>query len=190
MPQSYYDTERNLLQNHGKGLHYSETIFTRRATVSLHCRSAIKRVNMKQNLLFIFLAGMMLVSGGCKKNNDKPAVLILSTDRLVGLWVPYESIWSDGVVFTGALTASSIFGSYDESVQINKDHSFIPVVFFDKDNIKYSIEEKGTYSFTPFGKLEMNGSWKFEFTIERLNADEMWLKTSQTQNLYKFRKQP
>jgi hypothetical protein len=143
---------------------------------------------MKLNLLFISLAGMMLVAGGCKKNNDKPAVVFLTTDRLAGLWVPYESIWSDSVVFTGALTANGIFGAYDESVQINKDHSFIPAVFFDKDNIKYSIEEKGTYSFTPFGKLEMNGSWKFEFMIERLSTDEMWLKTGKT--LYKFRKQP
>jgi hypothetical protein len=142
---------------------------------------------MKQYLLFILLAGM-LVPGGCKKSNDKPAVLILSTDRLAGLWVPYELIESDSVVFTGAMTANSIFGSYDESVHIYKDHTFIPVVFFDKDNIKYSIEEKGTYSFTTFGKLVMNGPYKYEFTIERLEAGEMWLQVRET--LYKFRKQP
>lgn len=144
--------------------------------------------NMKQNLLFIFLAAILLVAGGCNKNDDKPAILFLSTDRLAGLWVPYESIWLDSIVQTGPHTLTSIFGAYDESVQINEDHSFIPVIFFDKDDIRYDNSEKGTYSFTPFGKLEMYGAWKMEFTIEKLNAGEMWLKTGRS--LVKFRKQP
>jgi hypothetical protein len=142
---------------------------------------------MKPQLLFASLAAITLLFSGCKKE-DTPNELFVSSERLVGFWVPYEEI-TNGTVIPGPFTAASFFGVYAESVMILEDNTYIPVTVIDVADKQPRFNEMGIYDFYPLQKrLDMRGLWQVISRVEKLTDDEMWLRNDQT--LRKFRKQP
>jgi hypothetical protein len=89
----------------------------------------------------------MLLSAvtSCKKSDMEPVAF--SYENAVGVWVPYEIILEDGRIQVGPFTSSTHFGVYAESVQLNKDQSFIPVIWKTSTNYLLKNDEKGTYKY-------------------------------------------
>ena len=146
---------------------------------------------MKRYILPGVMVAITLIFSACKKDNNINGEVLRSPEHLAGLWVPYELI-ENGTVFTGNFTGNGLFGAYAESVKIESDLSFIPVIFFAQGNKTLKQDEKGTYRINGLsGKMEMNGIFKIETRVIKLTADEMWLNMwPNTANvLYKFRKQ-
>jgi hypothetical protein len=63
----------------------------------------------------------------CKKN--RPESIIFDYEKAAGIWVPYQIILEDGSIQNGPFNNSTVFGVYAESVQLNKDGTFIPVIW-------------------------------------------------------------
>jgi hypothetical protein len=139
-------------------------------------------------LKVILLAILPFALTNCKKSNETAELLLITPERLAGLWVPF-GITEHGSYSPGNFVSNNIFGAYNESVQINTNRTFIPVTYTDSDHIFIDTDEKGVYTFSQINrKLTTDGSWKTEWTVVKLTADEMWLSTNQI--TWKFRKQP
>ena len=144
-----------------------------------HLKGTMKRALLVLvSILFLFVA--------CKKNNTPPE---FDYQKFSGVWVPYESVSSNGTISTGPFTSGSIFGVYAESVKLNPDRFFIPAVFYSPTNIFLKEDEKGSYQYNESQQLLiMNGIWRLEFVVERMNDTELWL--NDRNEILKLRKQP
>ena len=128
--------------------------------------------------------------GSCKKDADNPDDKF-DYEQAAGLWVPYEVIDQFGAAHLGPFTANSLFGSYAESVQLNSDKTFIPVTWFDQNNITFNTQEAGTFEYLSGNKLRFRGLWETEWEIDEFKGDHLWLLVHAHSGdfLYKFRRQ-
>jgi hypothetical protein len=125
---------------------------------------------MKTLPIFCLMASFTL---GC---SDDPE-LFIDVQTLSGIWVPYEVKYADGTMYTGTFTAMSIFGNYAESVQLNEDETFVPLIWLDKDNYTFKIDESGSFEYASQGHrlFFTDGAWDIEFHITKYNKDQLWL---------------
>ena len=83
---------------------------------------------------------------------------------------------------------NSLFGSYAESVQLNKDQTFIPVTWFDKNAFELKTPEAGNFEYLSSNKLLFkDGLFDFECDIIKFENDDLWLKMFDI--TYKFKRQ-
>jgi hypothetical protein len=138
-------------------------------------------------IAFIFSLGLLMPSfQSCKKN--RPESITFDYEKAAGIWVPYEIINGDGSIVNGPFFASSVFGVYAESVQLNKDKTFIPVAWQSKTNFILKSTEKGTYVHQPLNqKIIFDGIFHMESQIIKFYNDELWLDFGGA--IYKYKKQ-
>ncbi|HKO81201.1 MAG TPA: hypothetical protein VJU78_12435 [Chitinophagaceae bacterium] len=141
---------------------------------------------MKYFLIAICCSIVISLLNGCRKsNNELPA---FDYEKAAGLWVPYEAIDKDGTIIAGPFTTNSLFGSYAESVQLNKDQTFIPVTWFDKNAFELKTPEAGNFEYLSSNKLLFkDGLFDFECDIIKFENDDLWLKIFDV--TYKFKRQ-
>lgn len=145
---------------------------------------------MKYFSAYIYCLIVISFLDGCKKNVNNPDERF-DYERAAGLWVPYEVTDELGTVYPGPFTANNLFGSYAESVQLKSDKTFVPVIWFDKNNITFKTQEAGTFEYLSGNKLRFKGLWEAEWEIVKFEGDQLWLKlTAQSGDvLYKFQRQ-
>jgi hypothetical protein len=121
----------------------------------------------------------------CKKDSHE---LIIPTfyEQAAGIWVPYEYL-QNGIVLTGPFTSSSVFGVYAESVLLNKDQRFIPIIWINKDTFSFKTADAGNFEYLPGNKLIFKGPVELRFDIIKFEDDDLWLKNFQGQ--YKLKRQ-
>ena len=109
----------------------------------------------------------------CSDDSDS----LIDMKAISGIWVPYEIRHTDGTIEYGPFTARSVFGAYDESVQLNSDKTFVPVWWINKDEYGLSTGESGKLEYSIYGRLLLftGGSWEMEFEITKYGEDELWL---------------
>lgn len=140
---------------------------------------------MKPAILAICFALLLALPESCKKDNHAS---LFNYEKAAGIWVPYETIAAGGTVTAVTSTSGNLFGVYTECVKLNKDRSFIPVVWIDPTHFTLKENEKGIYSYLPDEqKLVFNGTWLFEMKLMKFDQDELWLDTGTL--LYKFKRQ-
>lgn len=125
---------------------------------------------MKNILLLICV---ILILNSCSED------LEIINSKIYGKWVTIEIEEKDGSKIEGPLTGYGIFGAYSESIQLNTDNTFVPLMQIDADNFVSSTSEAGTFLYqSQF--LELNGgAWDMDFNVVKLNDADMWLKTSE-----------
>jgi hypothetical protein len=122
----------------------------------------------------------------CKKN--RPESITFDYEKAAGIWVPYQIVYENGSIENGPFVASSIFGAYAESVQLNKDKTFIPVAWQSKTNFILKSTEKGTYVHQPLNqKIIFDGIFHLESQITKFYSDEFWLDFAGA--IYKFKRE-
>lgn len=144
-----------------------------------------------KSLLAICLGVVISFLGSCKKDSQEE-VKAFDYEKAAGIWVPYEMIQPDMTINSGEFTANSFFGSYDESVRLNKDQTFIPIVWNNKDNFFLDTSKTSTFEYLPSNKLIFNrdrisGDLSFEYEIIKFEGNDLWLKNYAT---IKFKRQP
>jgi hypothetical protein len=112
---------------------------------------------------------------GC---SDESATSTKDFKKYNGIWVPYEIIDENGTISKGPFTNSTIFGIYAESVQMQEDKTYVPVIWTDKDNYNLKTVDRGNFEYSPnetklFFK---SGSMDLEFVIIKYNDDDLWLR--------------
>ena len=149
-----------------------------------------KPLAMKYFSAAIYLIIITSFLNGCKKAIHKPNAGF-DYEKAAGLWVPYEVIDESGTVQAGPITASNLFGSYAESVQLNSDKTFIPVTWWDRNNITFKTQEAGTFQWLQGNILKFEGFIYQEWEVVKLESNDLWLKMYATSGrpLYKFKKQ-
>jgi hypothetical protein len=141
---------------------------------------------MKYFLLAICFGSVLSFFDSCKK--DSHEITPFDYERAAGIWVPYEITYQDGTVDSGPFTASSIFGVYAESVQLNRDRTFIPVIWVNKDTFGLKTAESGNFEYSPDNKLVFTeGLFDLEWAIAKFKDDDLWLRIYEV--LYKFKRQ-
>jgi hypothetical protein len=141
---------------------------------------------MKSLLLAICFGVVISFLGSCKKDSNE--VLPFDYEQGAGIWVPYEIAYQDGTIDSGSFAASSIFGVYAESVQLNRDRKYIPVIWFNKDTFTLKTDESGSFQYSLNNKLIFTGGpFDLEFDIEKFKEDDLWLRISEV--VYKFKRQ-
>ena len=83
---------------------------------------------MKSLLLAICFGTVIFFLNSCKKDSHE-VIPAFDYKQAAGIWVPYELIDELGTLHNGPFTSNSLFGIYAESVQLNKDQTFIPIVW-------------------------------------------------------------
>lgn len=145
---------------------------------------------MKSFVLAICFGVVISFLGGCKKDSNEE-VNTFDYEKAAGTWVPYEMIQPDGTISSGDFRYNSFFGSYNESVQLNKDQTFMPIVWYNKDTIFFEASKASTYKYLPSNRLLFNGDRNsidltFEYDIIKFEGDDLWLKNYAT---IKFKRQ-
>ena len=146
---------------------------------------------MKYFAAAVYFTIIVSFLGSCKKDANKTDAGF-DYELAAGLWVPYEVTDEFGIVHPGPFTANSLFGSYAESVQLKSDKTFIPVTWFDKNNVTFKTQEAGTFQWLPANTIRFQGSWvDLEWEVMKLEGDDLWLKMYATSGrpLYKFQRQ-
>lgn len=138
-------------------------------------------------IAFILSLGLLVSSfQSCKKGH--PESIAFDYEKAAGIWVPYEVRNGDGSIANGPFSFGSIFGVYAESVQLNKDKTFIPVQWQGKTNFDLKLTEEGTYQYVSFGqKLIFDGVFKIDSKIAKFSNNELWLDF--TGVIYKFKRE-
>jgi hypothetical protein len=139
-------------------------------------------------IAFIFSLGFLMPSfQSCKKN--RPESITFDYEKAAGIWVPYQIVYENGSIENGPFTFSNVFGVYAESVQLNKDKTFIPVQWQSKTNFTLKQTEKGTYQYAPLGqKLIFDGLFHIEYTIAKFSNNELWLESGAVVR-YKYKRE-
>jgi hypothetical protein len=142
---------------------------------------------MKCIALTICLGLLLFSFTSCKKSSNEPEAF--NYEQAAGIWVPYEILLEDGSIQKGPFTSASHFGVYAESVQLNKDLTFVPVVWESQINYKLKQDEKGTYKYSAADvSLIFNGyDWNNEYKITKFTSDELWLNVHNS--IYRLKKQ-
>ena len=136
-----------------------------------------------------FLVCLVLLASvlSCKKENASEKTSF-DFEKMAGIWVPYQAVAADGTIDNGPFTALSLFAVYAESVQINKDQSFVPVTWMDANNFVLKDQDKGTITYSCGArKLFFKNTSELEFTLIK-DEGELWLKGPGLGILYKFLK--
>ena len=60
--------------------------------------------------------------------------------------MPYQIKYSDRIEATD-LRSNSIFGAYDESIQMNVDQTFIPGTLSAENRFAPDVQEQGTFNY-------------------------------------------
>jgi hypothetical protein len=146
---------------------------------------------MKSLFSAICLSVVISFLGSCKKDTHEE-IKTFDYEKAAGIWVPYEIIQPGGTIDRGEFTANSFFGSYDESVQLKKDQTFIPIIWYNKDNFFLDTAKTSSYEYLPGNKLIFNGDYSsgdltFEYELIKFEGDDLWLKNYAT---IKFKRQP
>ena len=146
---------------------------------------------MKYFLLAICFGVVISFLGSCKKDTHEE-IKTFDYEKAAGIWVPYKVIQPDGAISRGGFRYNSFFGSYNESVQLNKDQTFMPIVWYNKDTIVIDSSKMSTYEYLPANKLIFNGDRSsrdltFEYELIRFEGDDLWLKNYGT---IKLKRQP
>jgi hypothetical protein len=127
---------------------------------------------MKIKASFFFA---ILLLPGC---SDEPVTPTVDFKQYSGIWVPYEITDGNGIISQGPFTSSTIFGVYAESIQLNADKTYVPVIWTDEENYFFKTEERGyvEYSSNEDKLFLKGGPVDLEFEIIRFNNDDLWLK--------------
>jgi hypothetical protein len=127
-------------------------------------------LGMKIMIMLCVLASIVL---SCSDDSE-PSI---DVKAISGIWVPYEVKYTDLTIEHGPFTARSMFGAYAESVQLNNDKTFVPVIWTDKDNYVLKTDEGGSLEYVSKGGrlFFTNGAWDMEFKITKYGNDELWL---------------
>jgi len=142
---------------------------------------------MKYFRLAIWFGVMISFLVSCKK--DSHELMHFDYEKAADIWVPFEIVDEAGTIHSGPFTANSIFGAYAESVQLNRDQTFIPVIWFNKDTLILKPDESGNFEYLPDIKLRFTGGlFDFECDIIKFEGDDLWLKIFEV--LWKFKRQP
>ena len=133
---------------------------------------------------------VFLVISGCKKDNPK-TTYNFNYELAEGKWVLYEITSDTGSIQSGPFTSNSIFGVYAESVQLNKDKTYIPMSWVDKNNFTLKTDEAGNFEYSANNKLRFYGTFNLEWELNKFQGDELWLElqTNSDSFLHKFRRQ-
>lgn len=143
---------------------------------------------MRKVLFFTWMSILSLSIQSCKKDSQATPEAF-NFEREAGMWTPYELVAEDGTVYPGPFTAQSLFGVYAESFLLNKDKSFIPVIWVNKNEIYYKNNEKGMVSYLAANKkIVFKNDWELEYELVKVEGDDMWLKSS-VHGLYKLKRQ-
>jgi hypothetical protein len=120
------------------------------------------------------LLAIAVLSAGCAKRKFQK--------EIVGTWVPYEIVSSDGTVDTGPFNLRSIFGIYAESIQFKSDGTYVPMQQLGPGEPSPKAEEAGKYVYNPkYAELSLTeGVIDMKFTVEKLEKDKLWLYSSVT----------
>lgn len=99
---------------------------------------------------------------GCSKDHLTP---LSEYKKIAGIWVPYEIRYNDGSINNGPFTANTIFGGYVESVQLNSDKTYFPLVWHNADEYIIDTGEGGNFQYIADKKkiIFTEGSWDMEF---------------------------
>ena len=141
---------------------------------------------MKQLLFSIALLSLV----ACKHDPSEVQITeqpFFDLNKAIGIWVPYEYILNDTLLVTGPFTTMSIFGAYDESVEIRADKTFVPVIWFSNTNIIKSETEGGPvlYNATT-NELHFDNALHLKGIIRKFDGKQLWIQTSYI--LYRFEK--
>ena len=144
---------------------------------------------MKYFFLTICFGVLISFLGSCKK--DSHELIPFDYEKAAGTWVPYEMMQPDGTIDKGDFRYNSFFGSYNESVQLNKDQTFMPIVWYNKDTFFFEASKSSTYEYLPNNRLIFNGNrssgdFAFEYDLIKFDGDDLWLKNYAT---IKFKRQ-
>jgi hypothetical protein len=131
--------------------------------------------------IWVFITVAALLCGCAKRKFQK---------EIVGAWVPYEIVHSDGTVDSGPFAFRSIFGVYAESVQFRKDKTYVPMQEFNTGELSPKTAETGKYAYNPdYAELSLTGGViDMKFTVEKVNDDHLWLYSSVTRLHSRFRR--
>ena len=141
---------------------------------------------MKYFLFAISFGIVISFFNSCKKGNRE--IVPAFYEQASGIWVPYEII-EFGAIHNVSGTTTSVFGSYAAGVQLNKDRTFIPIVWYDKDHFTFQTPETGNFEYLSNNKLRFTGGLSnFECDIIKFEGDDLWLKMFDV--LWKFKRQP
>lgn len=148
---------------------------------------------MTRKIKAIFSLAILLMLG-CSDKSISPG----DFNQYSGIWVPYEIRYADGRIHTGPFINMSIFGVYAESVHLNEDKTYTPVIWQDADNYDYISNDEGNIEYASYGtKLFFTeGAWNMEFEITKYENDDLWLTYAggppllgDAQTLYKLKRE-
>lgn len=151
---------------------------------------------MKYFFSTICLSIVISFFSSCKKDS-RETLPVFDYEQAAGIWVPYE-VTEKGTIHSISASTTGIFGSYASSVQLNKDKTFIPIMWLGKDNFRFQTSQTGTFEYLSNNKLRFNNGYAIpEWEIIKFVGDDLWLKTYLRINLeselweyvYKFKRQ-
>jgi hypothetical protein len=122
---------------------------------------------------------------GCKKSKEDKLPEKSFYEQAAGKWVPYQKVAQDGTVTNSSFTALTIFGAYDECVQLNKDSTFIPINWTGSI-FNLQPNEGGKYEYLPGNKLHFKSAINATYDIILFESNELWLIIRD--EAYKFRR--
>lgn len=125
---------------------------------------------MKVRMLF---SVFILLIVGCTNDPVSPS---FNEKQYLGIWIPFEIIYQDGTVDQGPFNSKSIFGVYDESVELKEDKTYTPLFWIDETKYQTSPEEAGKFVINASRLLLTEGAWEMEFEIVKLSEEELWVK--------------
>ena len=121
-----------------------------------------------------FKLSIILLLMSCSEDTKKTES---NLDNIVGIWVPFEVKQSDGTINSGPFTTNNIIGVYAESIKIDRDGKYFPVVWNNINDYLIKTDEIGDFEFTTINKklILKNGPWDLEFDFKELNPNELVL---------------
>lgn len=133
-------------------------------------------MKLVHSFLLFFL--IIFLTAGCKKDSTNNSFY----EKAVGVWVPYKMIFSsqgDSLIGWELIDNSTIFGTYRESIQLEKDKYYIAVNWSDSlelPTVRTGSEEEGSYTYSPkTHKLSLSGRNAQEWEVLRFENDELVL---------------
>lgn len=134
---------------------------------------------LKLSIILLFMS--------CSKETKKTES---NLDKIVGIWVPFEIKQSDGTISSGPFTANTIIGIYAESIKIDSNGKYFPVIWNNINDYLIKTEEIGDFEFTTINKkiILKNGPIDLELDFKELNPNELVLLYS-SGDRYRFKRE-
>ena len=141
---------------------------------------------MKKNYtLGIGLTMAVMLFMGCVKSKEDKIPGQSFYELAAGKWVPYQKVAQDGTVTNSNFAAQTIFGAYDECVQLNTDSTFTPINWNGND-FNLQPNESGKYEYLAGNQLHFKSAINAVYNIILFESNELWLNIRG--DAYKFRR--